>query len=167
MIDKGRRGNLKKYIGLIVCVLLLVACGQDNDINEGGGDKPVNSDKSVDQINDTALTPSLVQKEGSDEEYRFVYTVVNKTNKPVTLTFNTGQTFDYILKDKTGKILVRYSDGKSFIQVISEKELAAGAQLTHDILLKDLEPGEYTLEAWLTAKGMEDGYKEKIKFKVE
>jgi hypothetical protein len=158
---------VKKCLCFILCVLILAACGQNSTENKGSEDKPVNIDKSSKRVNDAKLTSNLVQKNKVGNDYLFVYTVENKTDQPIKLTFNTGQTFDYILKDQAGKTVIHYSQGKSFIQVITEKELVKGAQLTHDIHLKDLEPGEYTLEAWLTAKGMENLYREKVQFKVE
>ena len=127
----------------------------------------MNKETNTNPVNDAALTSSLVQEKKDGHDYLFVYTVENKKDKPVKLTFNTGQTFDYILKDQTGKKIIQYSEGKSFIQVIVEKELVKGAQLTHDIHLKNLEPGEYTLEAWLTSQGMGNDYRKKIQFVVE
>ncbi|OCA89478.1 MULTISPECIES: BsuPI-related putative proteinase inhibitor [Bacillaceae] len=158
---------MKKSLSFILCILLLAACGQEPSPNKGSDDKPVNIDKSTNRINDASLTSSLVQKNKVENDYLFVYTVENETAKPIKLTFNSGQTFDYILKDQAGKTIIQYSEGKSFIQVITEKELVKGAQLTHDIHLKDLEPGEYTLEAWLTAKGVKDDSRKKIQFKVD
>lgn len=158
---------MNKCLCFILCVLFLAACGQNPTENKGSDDKPVNIDKSSKSISDAKLTSSLVQKKKVGNDYLFVYTVENKTDQPIKLTFNTGQTFDYILKDQAGKTVIQYSKGKSFIQVITEKELVKGAQLTHDIHLKDLKPGEYTLEAWLTAQGMKNDYREKIQFKVE
>jgi hypothetical protein len=158
---------LKKSLSFILCILLLAACGQESSPNKGSDDKPVNVDKNTNRVTDASLTSSLVQKNKAENDYLFVYTVENETEKPIKLTFTSGQTFDYILKDQAGKTIIHYSEGKSFIQVITEKELVKGAQLTHDIHLKDLEPGEYTLEAWLTAKGMKDDSKKIIKFKVD
>ena len=151
----------------MLCILLLTACGQNHNTPKGSEDEPVNSDKNTSPINAISLTPSLIQQEGEGKEFKFLYTVENNTDKPVQLTFNTGQTFDYIVKDQADKTIIHYSDGKSFTQAIVEKEIAANAQLTHEIILENLEPGEYTLEAWLTAKGMKEDSKEIIKFKVE
>lgn len=158
---------MKKYLCFIICILLLAACGQDSNENKGSDDKPVNVEKSSNHVNDGILTSSLVRKNNDGNDFLFEYTVENQKDQPIQLTFNTGQTFDYILKDHSGKTVIHYSKGKSFIQVIIEKELVKGAQLTHDIHLKNLDPGEYTLEAWLTAKGMDKDYREKIKFQVE
>ena len=158
---------MKKYFSILLCILLLAACGQETSPNKGSEDTTVNKETNTNPVNDTGLIPNLVQKKKEDHDYLFVYTVENKSEKPIKLTFNTGQTFDYILKDQAGKTIIHYSEGKSFTQAIIEKELVKGAQLTHDIHLKDLDPGEYTLEVWLTAKGMGNDYRKKIQFKVE
>ena len=158
---------MKKYLCTILCILLLTACGQETNTKKGSEDTPVNSDKNFKRENDALLKANLIQKNKEDNDYLFVYTVENDKDQPVKLTFNSGQTFDYILKDQSGKTIIQYSKGKSFTQAIIEKELVKGAKLSHDIILKDLEPGKYTLEVWLTAQGMGNDYRKKVEFIVK
>ena len=158
---------MKKYLCAILCILLLAACGQETNTKKGSEDTPVNSDKNLKRENDALLTANLNQKNKEDNDYVFVYTVENDKDQPVKLTFNSGQTFDYILKDQSGKTIIQYSKGKSFTQAIIEKELVKGAKLSHDIILKDLEPGKDTLEVWLTAQGMGNDYRKKVEFEVK
>lgn len=162
---------MKKAWMFLVCLLILAACGNGdgntNTANKGNEGEPVNSQPDQDNVSEERLKASLVEVKRENNTYYFEYIVENKSEHSVHLTFNSGQKFDYILRNEAGEILKRGSDGKFFTQAIIEQDLEAGGQLTYDIVLKDLSPGNYTLEAWLTAGSEETDYKELRKFTIE
>ncbi len=47
----------------------------------------------------------------------------NNSSKEIVLTFPTSQTYDFILQNQNGDILYRWSEGKSFLEVITAKTI--------------------------------------------
>lgn len=81
----------------------------------------------------------------------------NKTREPVTLKFPTAQQYDFVLKDRSGKTVWRWSDGQMFAQQAQELRLNPGAALRYEIdLPARLAAGTYTAEAWFLAGGHAD-----------
>lgn len=156
--------TLRRLLYILACLLVLTSC-EDNTTKKGS--EEVNTQPEKNGINSETLTSSLIQEKSENKQLHFEYTIENKTGKTINLTFNSGQKFDYILKDQQGRIIKQDSKGKAYTQAIIEKELKQGARLSYDIYLKDLEPGEYTLEAWLTSSSEKSNYKEKIQFVVK
>jgi len=83
--------------------------------------------------------------------------VFNFGDQPVTFTFPSSQRFDFVIRDKEGKEMYRWSDGQAFLMV-------TGSETLHNDMLKykvripldlgDLKPypdGLYTLEGILTS----------------
>ena len=89
--------------------------------------------------------------------------VRNETEWPVEFAFTTSQRFDFIVRDASGKEVLRWSDGKAFLQVLGRETLLEGSRsYAADILLrgrdgKPLPAGSYTLVGYLTAQGSESG----------
>jgi hypothetical protein len=89
--------------------------------------------------------------------------VRNDTEWPVELTFPTSQRFDFIVRDALGKEILRWSDGRAFLQVIGqEKLLKESRSYSADIVLKSrdgkrLPAGWYTLIGFLTTQGSGSG----------
>ena len=162
---------MKKVWMFLVCLFVLAACGDGegntNTGNEGNGGEPVNVQPEKKEVTEERLKASLVESKREGRTYQFQYVVENKSDRSIHLTFNSGQKFDYILRNEAGEILKRGSEGKFFTQAIIEQDLEAGGQLTYDIVLKDLSPGNYSLEAWLTAGSEETDYKELLEFTIE
>ena len=162
---------MKKGMMFFLCLFVLAACGDgqnnSNKVNEGNGGEPVNVQPDKKGVTEGRLKPSLVEAKREGNTYDFEYTVENQTDKSIHLTFNSGQKFDYVLRNEAGEILKRGSEGKFFTQAIIEQDLEAGGRLSFDIQLKDLAPGTYRLEAWLTAGSEETDYKELLEFTVE
>lgn len=98
------------------------------------------------------LESSLTKVEG--DGYSFKYVIKNKSQKEVTLTFNTSQEFNYILwrKDAKGTMAYDYSKDKSFNKEFHKKTFKPGEELAYDIKLsRDYEPQTYILEFWMTS----------------
>ncbi len=47
----------------------------------------------------------------------------NNTSKEIVLTFPTSQTYDFILQNQNGDILYKWSEGKSFLEVLTAKTI--------------------------------------------
>jgi Intracellular proteinase inhibitor len=64
-------------------------------------------------------------------------TLENWATDPIKLTFNSGQNFDYSIRDENGAVITEMS-------VSGEKNWTAADEV-------ELRPGNYTLETWLTS----------------
>ncbi|WEG12298.1 BsuPI-related putative proteinase inhibitor [Pullulanibacillus sp. KACC 23026] len=89
---------------------------------------------------------------------RFSFTVRNQTEKPLSLTFNTTQRFDYLIKDESGQKKEQFSDSHLFGQMVSTLTLKPDESLHYKGTLPKLEPGHYQITFWLS----DDHYKSKI-----
>jgi len=90
-------------------------------------------------------------------------TVRNHTELPVEFTFPTSQRFDFIVRDALGREVLRWSDGRVFLQVIGRETLLKESRsYLAGIVLKSrdgrrLPAGFYTLVGCLTAQGSGSG----------
>jgi len=82
--------------------------------------------------------------------------VSNPLNSKVKLTFGSTQEYDFILYNKEGKQIYKWSDDKAFGEMIVNKEIAAKGKLEYSIDLSDLKlkAGEYKYEFYLVANEM-------------
>ena len=89
--------------------------------------------------------------------------VRNHTEWPVEFTFPTSQRFDFIVRDALGKEVLRWSDGRAFLQIIGRETLVKESRsYSADIVLKSrdgrpLPAGFYTLVGHLTTQGSGSG----------
>lgn len=60
----------------------------------------------------------------------FTLRLINRGKTPVKLTFPTSQLYDIVLFNSEGKEVWRWSDGRAFLMVITERELPPGKELT-------------------------------------
>lgn len=79
--------------------------------------------------------------------------IYNNTSKEMLLTFPTSQTFDLILENENGDLLYKWSDGQTFIQVLTNKSIAPYNQLNYSSLVQfpELEKGMYYLKITIPA----------------
>ena len=81
------------------------------------------------------------------------------TAEPIVLTFPTGQTFDFVIRNEHGDIVYRWSDGMAFTQVIRTEVLGPGEKdfvIQVRLVGPDKNPlpqGRYFAEGWLTTMG--------------
>jgi len=84
------------------------------------------------------------------------FTLRNTTTTPVNLDFNTGQQYDVVIRDSSGRALYQWSLGILFAQVISRLTVGPGeknfvlAVPLGDRAGQPFPAGRYTLEVWLT-----------------
>jgi len=79
--------------------------------------------------------------------------VKNQNERPITLTYSSGQRFD-IKFYKAGKLVYTWSQDKLFIQEVTEKTIIQGESEVYEVNLSDLplEKGSYEYEFYSTAK---------------
>jgi hypothetical protein len=90
------------------------------------------------------------------------FTVQNRGTAPVTLTFRSGQMYDFSVR-RVGREVWRWSHDRMFTQAIQEVVLRAGEErvFTERWNQRDFDgnlvpPGTYTAVGWLTAEGREE-----------
>ncbi len=85
-------------------------------------------------------------------------TVRNSSALPLTLHFNTSQQYDLIIRDESGRQVFLWSEGRAFLQVLTQIELSPGEKtFLIEVRLADRDgrtfpAGRYTAEAVLTTR---------------
>lgn len=90
---------------------------------------------------------------GYDGNDSLVFSVKNQTEQKQTLTFTSGQKFDYVVWNEKGEQVRQYSMNKMFTAVMSTLTLKQGEEQTFTASLEDLPAGTYKAKFWLTAQG--------------
>lgn len=94
---------------------------------------------------------------------RAVLVLRNRTEFPVEFTFPTSQRFDFIVRDAKNQEVLRWSDGRAFMQVVGQETLRNESRsYAADILLRSrdgklLTAGFYTIVGYLTTLGSGSG----------
>jgi hypothetical protein len=98
-------------------------------------------------------------------------TLRNTTDRPVTLTFASGQRYDLELRDERGAVVYRWSDGKAFTQMFGQEDFGPGERDYVVVLRladkqgKPLAAGKYSAVGWLTTSGQQP-YKASVGFEI-
>ncbi|WP_134702949.1 BsuPI-related putative proteinase inhibitor [Ammoniphilus sp. YIM 78166] len=90
----------------------------------------------------------VANKDGSID---FKFVVKNQTEQEITLTFASGQRFDYNIRNAKGDVVKIYAADKLFIQALGEETLKQGEEWILTDKTEVLPKGEYTLEFWITS----------------
>lgn len=139
----------KLWLGItLFLVLLLVACGTN--------EQEENSGSQGEETMAGELTQQLKEQDG---DYALVIT--NGTEEDVTLSFTSGQQFDYQLINDAKETVYTWSMNKSFTQALSEKTLAPGEEwelpldLKNELSSMSVPAGTYQLDVWSLAEQFE------------
>ncbi|WP_051291610.1 BsuPI-related putative proteinase inhibitor [Fictibacillus gelatini] len=155
---------MKIWFVLLSMIVFLAGCGSTVDKKEAEKGAPVMGDGKKNEkrgeeptpgehgIIAGSIEPSLKVMEEKKGMTLLRYELKNQTEQVKVFQFKSGQKFDYIIKDKTGKQVYQYSKDHMFIQVLSKLQIKQGESWVQDIMVKNLEPGTYTITIWLTAK---------------
>jgi hypothetical protein len=88
----------------------------------------------------------------------------NDSDTPVELAFSSSQRYEWVIRDRVGKELWRWSEGLGFLQVLGQETLAKGRPLNYSVSIKLasrngtlLDAGFYTLEGYLTTIEVQKG----------
>jgi hypothetical protein len=90
---------------------------------------------------------------------RVALVIQNNSESPVTFQFSTAQRFDFAVLETSGKEISRWSEGRTFAQVLGQEVLRDGSLVyAAEIQLKTrdgkpLPPGFYALTGRLTTQG--------------
>jgi len=127
----------------LVLTVALLGCGTSND-------EPKSTD-SPSVSGPDGLEANLT--ETGEDGRAFQYVLTNHSDSDVTLTFSSGQEFNYILwrKDETETMVYSYEQGRAFTQAFHERTLKPHESITYDIALEEYEPDTYILEAYMTS----------------
>ncbi|MDG5786789.1 BsuPI-related putative proteinase inhibitor [Evansella sp. AB-P1] len=170
----------KLFIVLTIAILILSACGTGNSegsqgmndrLSTGSGGNGVqegnDSNNNDSNHNDDKKDEDTLENEGDsseemtselvpnlENEVLFQYVVFNDSQDTITMSFSSGQRFDYSVETTAGEQLFLYSSVAVFMQMEGEEVIHPGEQLDYDIDLNelDLESGDYVLTAWMTPK---------------
>jgi hypothetical protein len=116
----------------------------------GGVRVPDAVEKTVKSRSTSLATKFDVALEGDD--VRFELSVVNKTTKSVEVNFTSGQSYDFIVVDSTGREVWRWAEGRIFTQSVQNKLLGKGETLTVSEKWSPAKPGKFTAIAVLKSK---------------
>ncbi|QOY38333.1 BsuPI-related putative proteinase inhibitor [Anaerobacillus isosaccharinicus] len=169
---------MKKYwkvlSGITLAALLVTACGtEDTKEKEVGGspdtgyEEPTEEQPEITIIEEGAIAVELVAKENADMKYLFK--LVNTTDKDIDLSFASLQEFDYIIKSHAGEKVYQYSDDMAFGEAFVEKTIKANDFIVSEVDLTDviptLESGLYSIEIWSSARES-DGFRTEINLEI-
>ncbi|WP_078378651.1 BsuPI-related putative proteinase inhibitor [Sutcliffiella halmapala] len=110
------------------------------------------------------LEANLSYSSSGPDSVMLHFIVENTGTSSEKVTFRSGQRYDYVLY-RDGQLVEHYSEGKMFIMIYEEIMVAAGDELSFDIPLKDLKPGQYTVTVWLADSGW-PGARKKLSFSI-
>ena len=93
---------------------------------------------------------------GTDTSLTARFALRTTFEKPLTLTFPSGQTFDLAIRNDKGETVSQWSTGMAFTQAVRTEDFGPGEKnWVVTVLLQNgngpLPPGKYQAEAWLTA----------------
>jgi hypothetical protein len=84
--------------------------------------------------------------------------VFNESNQAASIEFASGQQFDFLIQDSSGRVVWRWSEGKFFIQILGQLTLAPGESRTFtashrfaDELNGPMDEGLYTVTGKLAS----------------
>lgn len=90
--------------------------------------------------------------EDVDDDVTFKFTVQNRTNQPIELTFRTAQRGDVTVYDaETDELVWRWSEGRMFTQAIEHETFAPDDELALEFEWEDPPQGNYFAVGELTA----------------
>jgi hypothetical protein len=96
---------------------------------------------------DLALSPVA----GPDPKLRATMRLAVRGSTPHQLVFPSSQEYEITLKNADGLVLWRWSDGRVFTPAVRTVELGPGTRLINEDAPLPVQPGIYTVEAWITA----------------
>jgi len=85
---------------------------------------------------------------------------------PGVLSFSNGQMYDLEIRDGQGNVVVLWSRGKVFPQVVSELEIHDQKEHVISVPLVKLPRGNYVVQGWFTSDGPPRVYAASARFQI-
>jgi intracellular proteinase inhibitor BsuPI len=86
---------------------------------------------------------------------------------PGFLSFSSGQIYDLEIRDGQGNVVLLWSRGKVFPQVISELEIQDQKEYLISVPLVKLPRGKYVVQGWFTSAGPPRAYSASARFHIQ
>jgi hypothetical protein len=83
------------------------------------------------------------------------------------LSFSSGQMYDLEIRDGDGKMIGRWSRGKTFPQIVSELEIQDQKEYIINMPLVKLPRGSYVVQGWFTTDGPPRAYSASARFQIQ
>ncbi|WP_100010149.1 BsuPI-related putative proteinase inhibitor [Lentibacillus sediminis] len=154
--------SLIPAVFLLSFSFILAACANETSTDNGDD----HSGREAAEISEDRIIYALNPVKLSQENTVYEFTITNESDREKELSFTTSQRYEYELRNKENELIQRFSDGKAFMQVLGNEELAPGDQLSYELKLPPLEIGEYTLTAYSVARGL-SGNQVRVEFVIE
>jgi hypothetical protein len=162
--------DMYKIILFLTMFLMLAACGTSgnstqeepvennsstgSEVSDGNEEETPETDKAKEELKEKMKVEENKDGELNGQIERkdqdFLFTVINNQEKDAEITFSSGQEYDYVVIDESGKVVKKLSEGMMYTQAIKEVVLAPGEKLeypvSYDVVTADLAVGEYTIE---------------------
>ena len=165
--------KLGLIFGTLVLASSLAACQQNDDTGEPtpavppqeiekpvdvSGEQPSTVDSSNQGIVGGSVEPLLIPTTESKGEGIVVldYIVKNQTEKPISINFNSGLEYDFLISNEKGEKVYQHSENVMSTMMLSTKEVAQGESLTYKIETPKLEKGKYIIEVWTNVGSVRD-----------
>ena len=135
-----------KVILLSVCmVMLLLVSACSNEVKTPPSTTKTSPSSSATPTGIAAGDVTVKLVKTSDRVFQF--TLKNQSEKPITLTYSSGQRFDYDITNSQGDSIYQYGSEHVFIEAVSSDALKQAEERTYTIDTSriDLPKGTYTL----------------------
>ena len=110
---------------------ILVACGPRAPAPDAPAESTAAAPRHADSSRTQVLASSLdVNVSGGD--VRLVFHVTNRADRPVEITFPSGQRYDFAVLDSGGREVWRWSADRMFTQAIQTRRLQPNETMTAD-----------------------------------
>lgn len=115
----GIRRRVRHVSGVLILLAAATACTNR---------EPAGRAADAETVEGASLATS-VGVEVSGSTARMVLHVTNQSNQPVTLEFNSGQRYDFVVRTPQGAEVWRWSADRMFTQALGTETIAPGATL--------------------------------------
>jgi hypothetical protein len=116
---------MRRFILSMGLLLLVAGCGTAKSETNGSGEKD-ESKEATTSSTDLANFETGLEVEPTAEKAVFNITFMNKGEEEANVTFSSGQKFELVIQDSSGKEVYRYSIGKMFTMALETIKLEPG-----------------------------------------
>ena len=143
--ERRRSAAFWRRIGWMVWALLLL------DLLTGCPAKQTASSPMEPEVSVILAADKRIYAQG--EPLELIIGLMNRTSRPLTLRFGTAQRYDFLVRDRSGQQVWRWSTERFFAQVLGEETVApGGGELAYGVAVHQQFPaGRYTVTGVIPA----------------